>query len=135
MVTLPLNTAPQLVIQGEVTDAPGPYTISVNRSVGFYADNSFPPVDGATVRISDDSGVTDSLTETTPGNYSTHLLQGRSGATYTLSVTIHDTIYTAVSTMPAAVPLDSVTFDNSGGGRFGRKKRSFRRPTTRTPEA
>jgi hypothetical protein len=121
VVHLNLNTAPpQLVIQGEVTDAPGPYTVSVDRSVGFYVDNNFPAVDGATVKISDNTGVTDTLTETSPGNYQTHLLQGAVGNTYTLSVTVNDTTYTAMSTMPARVPLDSVTFDNTGGRRNDR---------------
>lgn len=122
VVTLPLHTAPpQLVIQGEVTDGPGPYTVTISRSVGFYADNTFPAVDGASVRISDSQGVTDSLTETSPGNYVTHVLQGRSGDTYTLHVTLNDSTYTAVSTMPAPVTLDSITFDlTSFRGKNGR---------------
>ena len=112
-VKLPLNVAAsQVVIQGEVTDRPGPYTVQINESVGFYADNTFPAVDGASVKISDGT-ITDSLTETSPGIYTTHTLQGRSGSTYTLTVGIGDTTYTASSTMPAPVTLDSVTFDNS----------------------
>ena len=112
-VTLPLKTAPsQVVIQGEVTDQPGPYTVAINQSVGFYADNTFPAVSGASVKISDGT-ITDSLTETSPGIYTTHTLQGRSGSTYTLTVGIGDSTYTASSTMPAPVTLDSVTFDNS----------------------
>ena len=122
VVTLDLQTAPpQVVIEGEVTDASGPYTVTINRSVAFYADNNFPAVDGAAVKISDDQGASDSLTETSPGIYVTHMLQGRAGGTYTLKVTVNDTTYTARSTMPARVNLDSVTFDNTGGGRFGRK--------------
>jgi hypothetical protein len=118
VVHLDLQTAPpQLVIVGEVTDAPGPYSVMINRSVGFYSDNNFPAVDGAAVRISDNWGVTDTLTETSPGNYVTHVLQGVIGNTYTLSVSVGDTLYTATSTMPAKVPLDSVTFDHTGGRR------------------
>ncbi|HEV9037451.1 MAG TPA: DUF4249 domain-containing protein [Puia sp.] len=113
-----LNTAsPKLVIVGEVTDGPGPYTVAINRSVGFYSDNDFPAVDGATVKISDNLGVTDTLTETSPGVYTTHVLHGVTGNTYTLSVTVNDTSFTAISTMPAKVLLDSVTFDHSGGRR------------------
>jgi hypothetical protein len=118
-VTLPLNTAAaQIVIQGEVTDQPGPYTVSITQSVGFYADNTFPNISGASVKISDGT-ITDSLTETSAGVYTTHTLQGKSGTTYTLSVHIGDSSYVASSTMPAPVPLDSVTFDNSGTFRKG----------------
>ena len=121
VVTLNLNTVPpQLVIQGEVTDQPGPYTVTISRSVNFYADNSFPAVSGAVVHISDGQGITDSLTETSPGSYVTHVLAGRPGNTYTLTVTVGDTSYTAASTMPVAVPLDSITLEHTNG-RFGRK--------------
>src|SRR5580692_1618859 len=120
-VVLPLkNVPPQLVIQGEVTDQPGPYTVTISQSVDFYADNTFPAVSGAIVKISDNQGATDSLTEASPGVYTTHTLQGRSGNTYTLSVFAQDTSYTAVSTMPAPVTLDSVTFVNSSG--FGKNR-------------
>jgi Domain of unknown function (DUF4249) len=117
-VKLPLNTAAsQWVIQGEVTNAPGPYTVTINQTVAFYAENTFPAVSGASVQISDDQGVTDALTETSAGNYTTHTLQGKPGNTYTLSVKIGDSLFTAVSTMPAIVPLDSVTFDHSSAFR------------------
>jgi hypothetical protein len=113
-ITLSLNTVPpQLVIQGEITDSAGPYTIMINRSVNFYADNNFPAVSGASVRISDNDGVTDTLIETNPGIYATHNIQGKPGFTYTLSVNINDTMYTATSMMPQPVPLDSITFNHS----------------------
>jgi hypothetical protein len=121
-VTLNLNTAPpQLVIQGEVTNAAGPYTVMINQSVGFYSDNTFPAISGAVVKISDDQGLTDSLTETTtPGVYATHTLQGSPGHTYTLSVVAQQQSYTASSTMPAPVTLDSVNFEVTTGFRKSR---------------
>jgi Domain of unknown function (DUF4249) len=109
-ITLNLNSIPpQIVIEGEVTDSAGPYTVTINQSVSFYADNSFPAVSGAFVSISDGK-VTDNLTETSPGVYITHILQGKPGNTYTLTVLARDTTFTAVSTMPQPVALDSVTF-------------------------
>jgi hypothetical protein len=120
-ITPDLNQAPpQLVIQGEITNDPGPYTISVNQSVGFYADNTFPAVSGAVIKISDNQGVTDSLTETSPGLYATHLLQGKPGNTYTLSVFVQNGHYTAVSTMPALVLFDSLTLQSTSG--FGQHR-------------
>lgn len=114
-VTLDLNNAPaQIVIQGEITNTPGPYTITINQSTAFYAENTFPPISGASIKISDGQGLTDSLTETSPGVYSTHTLQGTPGNTYTLSVFAQNKQYTAASTMPAPVPLDSITWQNDG---------------------
>jgi hypothetical protein len=121
IVTLKLDKAPaQFVIQGEVTNSPGPYTVTINQSANFYADNIFPAVSNAIIRISDNQGTTDSLTETSPGKYTTHILQGEPGNTYTLSVRIQDQSYTAVSTMPEPVPLDSITFQTTSG--FGEKR-------------
>ncbi|HEY4208657.1 MAG TPA: DUF4249 domain-containing protein [Puia sp.] len=107
------NAAPQIVIEGEVTDdTSGPYTVRVHRSVSFYSENSFPAVSGASVKISDNEGHVDSLMETTPGVYATQSLKGRPGNTYTLSVVSQDTLYTAVSTMPQPVKLDSISFNH-----------------------
>jgi hypothetical protein len=124
VVTLKLNTVPaQIVIEGEITNLPGPYTVSISQTVGFYEDNTFPPVSGASVIISDNTnGMTDSLTELTPGTgiYSTFYMVGIPGHTYTLSVTSQQKNYTATSTMPMPVPLDSITFSQLSG--FGNKQ-------------
>jgi hypothetical protein len=104
------DAGPHIVIQGEITDAAGPYTVRVNQSVTFKAENTFPPVSGASIKISDGQGHTDSLTEISPGVYSTSTLLGIPGNTYRLSAQIADTLYTATSTMPFRVPFDSITF-------------------------
>jgi len=113
-ITPALNTAPaQLIIQGAVSDTAGPYYVSVLNSVGFYADNSYPGVSGAGITITDStSGLRDVLTETTTGYYVTHsLVHGIYGHTYLLNVSLNGKTYTASSTMPQPVALDSVTFD------------------------
>src|SRR5580693_1517387 len=116
IVTLKLNTVPpQIVIQGEVTDSAGPYSITINQTADFYAPNVFPPVSGAVVKISDDLGASDSLIEYSPGIYSTQGLQARPGRTYTLSVFVQNKYYTSVSTMPMPVKLDSVTLELTSG--------------------
>jgi hypothetical protein len=120
VVTLDLqNAAPQLVIEGNFTDGSGPDTVKIMRSVNFYADNNFPSVSGARVVITDNAGNSDSLTEATPGNYITHTLRGVPGNTYTLSARVNDTLYSAVSTMPQPVNLDSISFTTSSAFRKG----------------
>jgi hypothetical protein len=120
-VVLSLNTVPpQIVIQGEVTNRPGPYSVNITQTTNFYADNIFPPVPGAVVRITDNLGNTDSLTETSPGVYTTHTLQGAPGNTYTLSVLANNKQYSAASVMPEPVRLDSVGFEATTG--FGEQR-------------
>jgi Domain of unknown function (DUF4249) len=115
-ITPPLNTAPaQVMIQGAVSDTAGPYYVSIVQSVGFYTDNIYPGVSGAAITITDSTtGLRDSLSEVSTGLYVTHtLVQGRPGDTYLLNVALNGKVYTASSTMPQPVPLDSVTFDTS----------------------
>lgn len=118
-VTLTLqNVPPAIVIEGEVTNQAGPYFVRITRPVDFYADNNFPAVSGAVVLISDGLSVTDSLTEVSPGLYSTHHLQGYPGVDYRLAATVEGVTYQASSTMPAEVPLDSISFQSNSA--FGR---------------
>ncbi|HPH99510.1 MAG TPA: DUF4249 domain-containing protein [Chitinophagaceae bacterium] len=107
------NATPQIIIQGNVTNEAGPYTVKITKTVAYTSDNIFPPVTGATVSIKDNTtNTTDALTETLPGIYSTSALQGVQGHSYTLSVLAEGNQYAAISTMPQLVPLDSITFIN-----------------------
>jgi hypothetical protein len=112
VITVNLNNAPpQIVISGEVTNATGPYEVTINSTVNFTSPNTFPAVTGATVTISDLTGIEDTLTETSPGGYLTHTYwRGLQGNTYKLNVVTSGRTFTAISTMPYAVNLDSVSF-------------------------
>src|ERR1700741_647325 len=81
------DAAPQTVIEGNITDSAGPYTVQITRTVNFSDANVFPAVSGALVSITDtNTSVVDTLTETSPGIYTTHVLQGVPGHTYDLYV-------------------------------------------------
>jgi hypothetical protein len=114
VIDLKLNTSPsQIVIQGNVYDQPGPDTVRISKSVNFDSTNVFPAVSEATVIINDNTGNSEALTEIYPGTYITSSLQRVPGRTYTLSVKTGGQTYTANSTMPPAVAIDSVYLGNS----------------------
>ncbi|AGA78787.1 hypothetical protein Echvi_2541 [Echinicola vietnamensis DSM 17526] len=103
--------APRIAIEGIVTDQPGPYTVTITESVGFYDDNVFPSISGAYVEISDDQGNVEVLAEKEAGVYQTASLQGQRGVTYTLTVEYDGQTYTAESKMPEEqVVIDSLGF-------------------------
>jgi hypothetical protein len=104
------DAAPRIVITGEVTNAAGPYMVTLSKTISFDADNVFPPVSGAVVVISGPGGLTDTLAETTGGNYTTHNWQGLPGSTYSLFVLAEGQEYRATSTMPQPVAFDSLGF-------------------------
>jgi hypothetical protein len=111
VIKLKLNNAPpQMVIEANVTDQDGPQYVYISKSVPFTSTNNFPAVSDATIVLNDNSGSQYSYSEINPGVYVLYSYKGVYGKTYTLTVEIGDTLYTAQSTMPAAaVPLDSIT--------------------------
>jgi hypothetical protein len=109
VISIDYNTSSsQIVIEGEVYDEAGPYTIQLSKSVAMDASSIYPAVTGATVTISDNAGNTEVLAETSSGIYQTSTLLGTPGRTYTLTVVTDGQTYTAVSTMPEAVEIDSL---------------------------
>jgi len=114
VIQLDLSTTdPQLVIQGDIYDQPGPYVVNITRTVNFDQSNVFPPVTDATVTVSDNVGLTEVLTQSSPGNYVTSTLKGVIGRTYTLTVNVEGKTYTSSSTIPEAVDIDSIFLKKS----------------------
>jgi hypothetical protein len=110
VIELDLNSAaPQIVVEGGISDQPGPDTIKLTRTVNFSDKNAFPEVSHAIVKLTDNLGNTETLTEVNPGKYITNTLEGTPGRTYTLLISADGKDYTSVSTMPAHTGLDSLT--------------------------
>jgi len=106
------NVSGRLVIEGNVTNAAGPQVIKLSTNVPFTNTNTYPPVTGATVTVTDQAGNSFSFTEGPSGTYSNSVLTGIPGNTYTMTVITGGVTYTAVSTMPPLIPLDSLTAEN-----------------------
>jgi hypothetical protein len=110
VVKINLNaSAPKLIIEGNISDQTISCLVKLTKSVNFDELNSFPKVSGATVSISDNIGNNYVLIETSPGLYIAPGVNGIPGRTYTLSVTVEGTTYTAVSYMPAPVSIDTIS--------------------------
>ena len=103
------SSAPRYVVEANVTNLPGPYLVTITKSVNFDQDNIFPAVSGANVVITDNTaGSVDTLKETSPGNYNTSVTTGIPGHTYQLHISTNGIVFTATSTMPPLVTLDSL---------------------------
>jgi len=114
------NVSGELVIEGNFTNVSGPQYVVLSRNVPFTSTNVYPPVTGATVTIADNRGNQYQLTEGPAGTYSINPAFGFGSRTYTLTVTTGGKTYTASSTMPGTVPLDSISakpnYFNAGSG-------------------
>lgn len=79
-----------LIVEGQITDAPGPYNVRLTRT----ADYSYKAINlletGATVTIEDNAGTRERLLEAVGGFYITRTMQGVAGRTYKLVIQTKD---------------------------------------------
>ena len=97
-----------IVIVGDITNEAGPYFVKITKSINLSDTGSYPTIDNAVVTISDNAGNSETLSPQGNGVYRTNAIAGVPGRTYTLTVNAESQIYTAQSTMPASVLLDSI---------------------------
>jgi hypothetical protein len=120
VINVDLNeAAPRIVIEGLITDRKGPYTVKISKSGSYFNQPVLPPVPGAEVTITDDSGIIDTLKEFMPGIYLTTKIRGTTGETYTLKVLSDNQEYTGTSTMYSHVYIDSLNLNKTQSLRFG----------------
>ena len=107
------NTTPRVVIQADIYDHAGPYYVTISKSVNFDQSSIYPPVSGARVELSDNSGQSEVLSETVSGTYLTKNFRGIPGRTYQLKVSTGNETFQASAVMPYAVKPDSIYFSVS----------------------
>jgi hypothetical protein len=98
----------KIVIDAVITDHEGGCRVKLSKTKNFDDNNNFVGLSGAVVTIKDETGAITTLTETTPGVYTDSHLKGTSGKTYQLLVNAEGKSYSASSTMPEHVHLDSL---------------------------
>jgi len=101
------NSAPQYVIVGNITNEPGVCQVSITQTKDFSDDNTFPGITGATVTVENNGAVTQ-LTESGNGNYQAGTITGKPGDTWHLTVKIGSQVFSATSTMPQPVNMDTI---------------------------
>jgi len=107
------NNSGKLVIEGNITDEPGPQYVKLSRNVPFTSTNTYPPVSGATVTIDNNNGRVAQFKEGPAGTYMLDSAYATAGRTYTLSVVADGKTYKASSTMPDYVVMDSIVTSNN----------------------
>lgn len=106
----------EIVIEGNVTNQPGPHTVRITKTVAFTSASQYPAVSNAFVTISDDTGLVDTLVYSNNGEYKTTRLVSAPGRTYFLTVNVNNIVYTARSKMPNAVAFNDLTKDSISFG-------------------
>lgn len=106
------NAGPVIVIEGSITDQLENQIVKVSKIIPFDKPNAFNGLAGAKVTVSSNLGQVLNFVPTAAGVYRSSRFKGVSGSTYKLEVTLDGKVYTAISRMPNAVKLDSITFKN-----------------------
>jgi hypothetical protein len=101
------------VIEGRVSNVPGPHEVRVSRSANFDAAGTGVVVSNALVTISNGS-VVDTLRYVADGRYQTRKTVGTPGQTYTLRVVADGRTYLGTSTMPQPILLNQLTYETAG---------------------
>ncbi|MEO5684935.1 MAG: DUF4249 domain-containing protein [Chitinophagaceae bacterium] len=113
VIDIKLRDADQkYVIEGNITNEPGQCSVSITQTKAFSEDNNFPGVSGATVTVSDNGGTAIPLVETGQGIYTTSIINGAPGHTYTLKILVNGKTFGSVSTLPLPVNLDSIFIED-----------------------
>lgn len=119
VIDIDLNSSePQVVIEAIVSTNGNTY-VKLSESVNFDDNNEYPPVSGALVEISDNSGNTELLIEENPGIYNC-TLSGKSGDVYHLKITHNSDVFTSTCEIPKLVTIDSISISKEyENGFFG----------------
>ncbi len=105
-----------LVIDGIITDQPGPYRITISKSSSLIGESE--PVTGLTdILIQSENGISENLTESGSGIYQTRLLQGEVGDSYRLSFTYQNQQYqSSWETILPSPTIDNIYFQEETRG-------------------
>jgi hypothetical protein len=99
---------PKIVIEGRFTAGETASTVLITRTLNFDETGPYPTIDNAVVTVIDNLGNAQVLTFSGNGIYTTNgypIVEGRS---YTVSVTVDGTTYTATSTVPSLIEIDTL---------------------------
>ncbi|MBS1650836.1 MAG: DUF4249 domain-containing protein [Bacteroidetes bacterium] len=108
VITINLNNAQaNIVVQANVTSAPGPYTVNLAYTSPYYSDNTFQAINGALVNISDNAGNSQQLNMIANGIYATNSFSTLPGRIYNLTITANGKQYAASCPMPNILGIDS----------------------------
>jgi hypothetical protein len=95
------------VVEAFLSDENRGTEVRVSQTVSFGSSNAFNGRSGAQVSLTSSTGSSYAFTETAPGIYKTVAFAGVPGLRYMLQVKVDGQVFTASSTMPQPVALDT----------------------------
>lgn len=102
------NAEKKFVIEAKVPDSRGAARVAISLTQNFDEPNGTDPVTGASVKVTERGGAVYTFTDSGNGYYGQADLVAEPGKTYDLEVVINGQTFTATSTVPTPVAIDSL---------------------------
>ncbi|MFZ4581810.1 MAG: DUF4249 family protein [Paludibacter sp.] len=103
---------PQLVVEASIALNENA-TVTLTKSISLNESNNFKMVTNAVVKMTDNSGNTEVLSEISDGIYISKTMKGEVGKSYTLHIESEGKTVTALSKIPTIIAIDSFKVINS----------------------
>ncbi len=103
------DAEPKLVIEANYDAVKEEVLVKISKSINVFSNEGFPAVTGATVKITDKNGLVTPLVNQGDGIYLLENYTPIYNGEYTMEVAVDGTTYKAKDTLPAIVPLDSLS--------------------------
>ena len=104
------NIDQKIVIDGAITDKSDGSRVLISLSTNAFKSGGEQKVSGATVIVSDDTGDSESLIESSSGKYTFNSMHAQQGRTYNIKVNYDGKEYAGVSTFSPPMQIDSIKF-------------------------
>lgn len=101
---------PRLLVEAQLSDTPGPHSVRLSLTAGYFSDGPLPPVTDALVIINDQGGRQDTLEQVEEGLYLTQNLKGVIDHSYTLTIQWNGMAYESTGTLLEEAVIDSLTY-------------------------
>lgn len=110
VIVVDLNTAnPTITIEAKIDDNNSTSSVLITKSTDFYNPGVYENVSGASILVNDSEGNSYVFNETSDGVYESTAIIGKSNVEYSIEVIAENEAYTAISTMPNKLILDSLS--------------------------
>lgn len=102
------DASPQIVIEAEVSQNPEFNKVTITKSTDFFNPGEYEKISDAQIVVTEINGASYTFLEISPGNYTNKNLVAKVGSEYSITVSVEGKTFTATSTLPKPLVLDSM---------------------------